>query len=82
MDIPSELKRREDRLKAIAAAKVKLEARAAERHSAEQAEYEANDGENAKARREKRSENGPEVKAPKAPEPGVSKNDQINLTDE
>ena len=33
MDIPSELKRREDRLKAIAAAKVKLEARAAERHS-------------------------------------------------
>ena len=34
---PSELKRREDRLKAIAAAKVKLEARAAERHSAEQA---------------------------------------------
>ena len=41
MDIPEELKRREDRLKAIAEAKAKLEARAEERHAAEQAEYEA-----------------------------------------
>ena len=41
MDIPAELERSEDRLKAIAAAKAKLEARAAERHAAEQAEYEA-----------------------------------------
>ena len=38
MDIPAELKRREDRLKAIAEAKAKMEARAAERHAAEQAE--------------------------------------------
>ncbi len=41
MNIPEELKRREDRLKAIAEAKAKLEARAAERHAAEKAEYEA-----------------------------------------
>ena len=40
MDIPAELERREDRLKAIAEAKAKMEARAAERHAAEQAEYE------------------------------------------
>jgi hypothetical protein len=39
MDIPSELARREERLKAIAEAKAKLEARATERHAAEQAEY-------------------------------------------
>lgn len=74
MDIPAELARREDRLKA------KLEARAAERHAAEQAEYEAK-----LAKREARSKEtgkrprGPE---PKTPEPGVRKNDQINLTDE
>lgn len=41
MDIPSELAQREQRLKAIAEAKAKLEARAAERQAAEQAEYEA-----------------------------------------
>ena len=41
MDIPAELRRREDRLAAIGEAKAKLEARAAERHAAEQAEYEA-----------------------------------------
>ena len=32
MDIPAELARREDRLKAIATAKAKIETRAAERH--------------------------------------------------
>jgi transposase len=80
MDIPKELKRREDRLKAIAEAKTKLEARAAERHAAEQAEYEAK-----LAKREARvKETGkrPGGRAPKAPEPGVRQNDQINLTDE
>ncbi len=80
MDIPSELERREDRLKAIGEAKAKLEARAAERHAAEQAEYEAK-----MAKRETRAkETGkrPGGRAPKAPEPGVRKNDQINLTDE
>ena len=41
MSLPEELKRREDRLAAIAAAKVKIEARAAERFAREQADYEA-----------------------------------------
>ncbi len=80
MDIPEELKRREDRLKAIAEAKAKLEARAEERHAAEQAEYEAK-----MAKREARAkETGkrPGGKPPKPPEAGVRPNDQINLTDE
>ena len=41
MSVPEELKRREDRLAAIAAAKAKIEARAAERFAREQADYEA-----------------------------------------
>ena len=40
MDIPAELERREDRLKALEEAKAKLVQRAAEREKAEQAEYE------------------------------------------
>src|SRR5919201_529649 len=41
MDVPAEIARREDRLSAIAQAKAKIEQRAAERHQAEQQEYEA-----------------------------------------
>ena len=47
MDIPAELARRDQRLKAIGEAKAKLEARAAERHAAEQAAYEAKQAERA-----------------------------------
>jgi len=80
MDIPAELARREERLKAIGEAKAKLEARAAERQAAEQAEYEAKKAEReAKARGKDQPPKGPE---PKAPEPGVRDKDQINLTDE
>ena len=80
MDIPAELARREERLKAIGEAKAKLEARAAERHAAEQAEYEAKKAEReAKAKAKGQPPKGPE---PKAPEPGVRDSDQINLTDE
>ena len=80
MDIPAELVRREERLKAIGEAKAKLEARAAERQAAEQAEYEAKKAEReAKARGKDQPSKGPE---PKAPEPGVRDKDQINLTDE
>ena len=80
MDIPAELGRREERLKAIGEAKAKLEARAAERHAAEQAEYEAKRAEReAKAKDGGKRPRGPE---PKAPEPGVRDSDQINLTDE
>lgn len=80
MDIPSELAQREQRLKAIAEAKAKLEARAAERQAAEQAEYEAKQAQRqAKAQSSGRPPRGPE---PKPPEPGVRNSDQINLTDE
>jgi transposase len=73
IDIPMELARREERLQAIAEAKAKLEARAAERYAAEEAEYEA------KAKVKGQPPKGPE---PKAPELGVRDRDQINLTDE
>jgi hypothetical protein len=70
---------REVRLKAIAEAKVKLEQRAAERHAAEQAEYESKKEKREAARASGKSPRGPE---PKAPEAGVRDSDQINLTDE
>jgi transposase len=41
VNLPEEIKRREDRLAAIAAAKAKIEARAQQRFAREQAEYEA-----------------------------------------
>jgi transposase len=68
MDIPAELARREERLKAIGEAKAKLEARAAERQAAEQAEREAKG----------KGKDQP----PKVLEPKVRDKDQINLTDE
>src|SRR6266446_699491 len=68
MDIPEELKLREVRLKAIAEAKVKLEQRAAERHAAEQAEYEAKQVKREAKRASGKSPRGPE---PKATEAGV-----------
>jgi transposase len=79
MDIPDELKLREVRLKAIGEAKTKLEQRAAERHAAEQAEYDAK-----KEKRETARTSGkpPKGREPKAPEAGVRDSDQINLTDE
>ena len=64
LDIPAELARREDRLKAIAAAKAKIEARAAERHAAEQAEYEAKRAKREAAKAESKSPRGPEAKPP------------------
>ncbi len=41
MSLPDEIKRREDRLAAIATAKAKIEARAKEHYEQEQAEYAA-----------------------------------------
>jgi len=79
MDIPEELARREQRLKAIVEAKAKLEVRAAERHAAQQGEYEAK-----KEKREAARASGkpPKGREPQSPEPGVRDSDQINLTDE
>jgi transposase len=80
MSVPDELKRREDRLAAIAAAKVKIEARAAERFAREQADYEAKLA--ARAAKAAASGHKPRGKPPTAPTPGPRDADQINLTDE
>ena len=80
MSLPKELKLREDRLAAMAAAKAKIAARAQERFDRDKAEFDEK-----MSRREARAkETGkkPRGKTPTAPEPGVKDSDQINLTDE
>jgi hypothetical protein len=79
MSLPEELKRREVRLAAIAAAKGKIEVRAAERYAREQADYEAKlTARAAKAA----SGNKPRGKEPEAPQSGPRPQYQINRTDE
>jgi transposase len=80
MSLPKELKLREDRLAAMATAKAKIAARAAERYAREKAEFD----EKMSKRQAKEKEAGkkPRGKPPAAPEPGVKDSDQINLTDE
>lgn len=80
VSLPEELKRREDRLAAMAAAKVKIAARAEERYQREKAEYD--EKMTRRAAKEKDSGKRPGGKPPKAPEPGPKDSDQINLTDE
>lgn len=80
MDVPEELKRRQDRLDAIAEAKKKIEERSDERYSSEVKEYEEK-----VAKREgkaKKSGNTPRGPKPKPPTPGPRDKDQVNLTDE
>lgn len=80
VNLPEEIKRREDRLAAIAVAKAKIEARAKERAEREQAAYQAQ-----LARRQaKAQESGrkPGGKPPQPPAAGPRADDQINLTDE
>jgi transposase len=80
MSIPEELKRREDRLEAIAQAKTKIEARAHERFKREQAEFESK----MTARQAKEKAKGKKSggKPPTPPQAGPRPDDQINLTDE
>lgn len=80
MSLPKELKLREDRLAAMAAAKALLTARAAERYAREKAGFD----EKMSQREAKEKDTGkkPGGKPPTAPEPGVKDSDQINLTDE
>ncbi len=80
MDLPAELTRREDRLAAIAAAKRKIAARAAERFAREQADYEAKLS--TRAAKAAASGKPPGGKPPAPPQPGPRAQDQINLTDE
>ncbi|MCA8917354.1 MAG: IS1182 family transposase [Planctomycetes bacterium] len=78
--LPDEIRRREDRLAAIAAAKVTIEARAVERFQREQAVYEAK----LAARAEKEAARGKKSggKPPQPPQAGPRADDQVNLTDE
>jgi hypothetical protein len=80
LDLPAELERRQERLAAIRQAKARIEARARERHEAEQAQYEAK----VEARRAKEQATGKKArgKEPKPPEAGAREQDQVNLTDE
>ena len=80
MSIPDELARREERLRKIAEAKAKIEARARERHAREMAEHEAKMA----AREAKTAETGkkPRGKPPAPPTEGPLPTDQVNLTDE
>jgi len=80
MDIPEELKRREQRLAKIAVAKAEIEARAQERFEREQAAYEAK-----RARRkekEERTGKKPGGRPPKAPSSEPKDKDQVSLSDE
>jgi transposase len=79
IDLPGELARREERLKALAEAKAKIVERVAERDAQAQQEYE-----DKVANREAQRQAGkkPRGREPKAPETGPKDSDQINLTDE
>lgn len=79
MDLPQELRRREDRLKRLAEAKAVLLARAAQRHTLEQADYEAK----LRERKDKQDKTGkpPRGKPPAPPTPGPRDADQYNFTD-
>jgi transposase len=80
ISIPDELAIREDRLRKIAQARGKIEARAKERYEREKAEFDARIAEReAKEKSTGRKTGG---KPPKPPEEGPRPKDQINLTDE
>lgn len=80
LDIPEELKLRQDRLQAIEVAKEKIKVRAHERYKLEKAEYD----ERMKARQEKQQRTGkkPGGKPPAPPEDKPQDKDQVNFTDE
>jgi Transposase DDE domain len=79
LNLPEELARREERLKAIGEAKAEIKARAAQRFAGEQADHEAK----VKARQEQEARTGrkPRGTPPAPPTPGPRAEDQVNLTD-
>ena len=80
LSIPDELARREERLRKIADARGKIEARAKERHAREQVEHEAK----LAAREARTAATGkkPGGRPPRPPAEAPLPSDQINLTDE
>jgi hypothetical protein len=77
--VRDEIARREDRLARLAEAKAVLEARAAERAAAEQAEYEAKLAQ--REERERATGRKPRGRPPTPPIPGPRDGDQYNFTD-
>ena len=77
--VREEMARREDRLARLAEAKAVLEARAAERAAAEQADYEATLAQ--RAERERTTGRRPRGRPPTPPVPGPRDGDQYNFTD-
>ena len=80
VSLPDEIKRREDRLAAIARAKATIEARASARDAHEQAQYQATLAQ--REANQKASGKKPGGKPPAAPQSGPRAEDQVNLTDE
>ena len=80
LDLPAELKRREDRLQKIAEVKAEIERRARVRFAQEQAEYEAKQVERAAKEQARGRKLG--GKKPQEPTPGPQPRDQVNFTDE
>jgi len=76
--VRDEIARREDRLARLAEAKAVLEARAAERAAAEQAEYEAKLAQ--RAERERTTGRRPRGRPPIPPVPGPRDGDQYNFS--
>jgi transposase len=77
--VRDEIARREDRLTRLAEAKAVLQARAAERAAAEQAEYEARMAQ--RQERERTTGRRPRGRPPTPPVPGPRDGDQYNFTD-
>lgn len=80
MDLPEELRRRQERLTAIERAKAEIERRAAEHYAREKEEYDAKLAQ--RRRKEKKTGKKAKGREPKPPEPGPKAGDQVNLTDE
>ncbi|GAB4290564.1 MAG: hypothetical protein Kow0096_04120 [Thiohalomonadaceae bacterium] len=80
VSLPDEIRRWEDRLAAIAAAKAKIEARAKARYEREKAAYDAK----MVTRAAKEAETGKKAggREPKAPDPTPRTEEQVNLTDD
>jgi transposase len=79
MNIPEELSRRTERIKAIVEAKAEIERRAAERYAQEKEAYDKTQAE--RAEKEQKTGKKPRGPKPQPPEPGVNGKDQVNLTD-
>ncbi len=79
IDLPAELKRREDRLAKIAEVKAQIEQRAQARYAQEQAAHAAKLAERAAKEQARGRKLG--GKPPQAPTPGPRSDDQVNFTD-